>query len=162
MAQTPQGRRPISFFSEPLLSGLQVFLKRKSDLAVPAKVNGDFFFLPTEKQLLIDLYSRPRTLSRPPPTKLLLIKSPWPAGVWPGPPSPLLLMQAWPSTSEGRGEGSAQTQARTACEGKAGPPPRSREGMSKSQEGCVEGSCPVRTISASILNCLGTRDLGRI
>lgn len=24
--------------------GLQVFLKRKPDLAVPAKVNGDFFF----------------------------------------------------------------------------------------------------------------------
>lgn len=31
--------------------GLQVFLKRKPDLAVPAKVNGDFFFLANRKTI---------------------------------------------------------------------------------------------------------------
>jgi hypothetical protein len=142
--------------------GLQVFLKRKPDLAVPAKVNGDFFFLflPREKQLLIDLYCRPRTPRHPPPTKLLLIKSPWPAGVWPGPPSPLLLTQAWPSRSEGRRRRECSDQARAACEGKAGPS-RSREERHKDQEG-VDTSCPIPTLSARTLNPLGTRDPTRI
>lgn len=41
----------LSFLQELPLLGLQVFLKRKPDLAVPAGVNGDFFFLANRKTI---------------------------------------------------------------------------------------------------------------
>lgn len=98
----PQGRRPVLCLRATSVRATSV-PEKKTRLGSGWESQWRFFFfLPTEKQLLIDLYSRPRTPSHPPPTKLLLIKSPWPAGVWPGPPSPLPLTQAWPSRSEGR------------------------------------------------------------
>lgn len=58
--------------SQSHLTGCRV-PEKKPSLAAPEKANGQFFFLPREKQLLIDLHSRPRTPSHPPTAKLLLI-----------------------------------------------------------------------------------------